>query len=249
MNKEKVIGICKFCNTEKQLCDAHIVPKSFYKKVKHKLVLEDKHYTPNLWQGIYDKKILCKTCDGAFGEYENYAKNLLLDNLVAYKDSCKAMYFIPESDFDYQQFRMFIIFLIWKASISKEDYCKNVYLGLYEVKALEILKGLCNHDECFGFAILKNANLEFKDLHIPPTPMRYAGVMGYHFIFSGFSIYIIPNYKSFLAKRSVLDKLFVKQNEGLTIIETDDPEMTGMKHVPRIMTSYIKIKNRYMNLK
>lgn len=238
MGKEKVIGICKFCNTEKQLCKAHIVPKSFYAKKLHLNVSQHVSYPKRIQEGIYDKNILCCECDGQFGQYEDYAKTLLIDNLETYKVSDKAIYFIPSNEFDYEKFRKFIIFLVWKASISKEDYCKNVDLGPYEKKAYEILHNYNSYERDFGFAIIKNSNLALKDVHIPPTPMKYAGVLGYHFIFTGFSVYIVPNYKNFLNKRSKLNEIFVSDSSGLNIIETDDYQMTGISNIPRIMHAH-----------
>lgn len=243
MSKEKIIGVCKFCNTEKQLCKAHIVPKSFYAKKLHLNVSQHLPYPKRLWEGVYDKNILCHECDGQFGQYEAYAKTLLMDNLETYKVSDKAMYFIPDDEFDYKKFRKFIVFLVWKASISKEDYCKNVDLGPYEQKASAILNNHNNYDRDFGFAVIKNSNLELKDIHIPPVPMKFAGVSGYHFIFTGFSIYIIPNYKNFLNKGTKLNEIFASATCGLSIIETDDLEMTGSCHITRIWDEYLKISN------
>jgi hypothetical protein len=143
------MGICKLCKKEKKLIEAHIIPKFMFKKMKdenHSFYditynLDTKETKSKKTQKEdYDKNILCGDCDNGIigGIYEDYAKDALYgENLnpeIAPK--CKnfkntddgAEYSICEN-IDYTKMKLFLLSLLWRASITDRPVFKEVSIG------------------------------------------------------------------------------------------------------------------------
>lgn len=93
--------------------------------------------------GIYEPNILCKKCENErLGKLERYATMLLYGgtptiirneiNIHGMKSSlCKEIH--------YSSFRLFLLSIIWRASISKLPVFKNVNLGPHENSIREMI--------------------------------------------------------------------------------------------------------------
>lgn len=180
----------------KKLCISHIIPKSFYENVDHRRYTRDKIKNPKLLhRGEVDNNILCEEHDRLIGIYDEYANYLLVNEINKYKkENC---YIIPKENFDYDKLRKFIVSLIWRASITKNNFFENVSLGPYEKKALQIIKGINNRENTFGFCIYKldgeqNKYLQRMTLE-PYTEYTHYHRAIYHFTFKGLHIKIFPN--------------------------------------------------------
>ena len=88
--------------------------------------------------GIYDKDILCKKCDNEIiGKYESYASKILHGGEISDRLKIKVKSFIQDTgagkltveNIDYKKFKLFLLSILWKAHISKNEFFENVDLG------------------------------------------------------------------------------------------------------------------------
>jgi len=138
---------CRLCNQDKKLIKAHIYPAFFYKNFKlyspdskgqgrvHKAVFSDNYFhynTKGLPEGLYDPNILCQACDNYFNEeFENYANNILFDNANSSKVKLidNGIDLTTFKGIDYTKFKLFMLSVFWRASISDKfpriNLCSN----------------------------------------------------------------------------------------------------------------------------
>ena len=144
------MGICKLCRKEKKLIEAHIIPKFMYKKMKdenHSFYditynLDTKETKSKKTQKEdYDKNILCSDCDNGIigGIYENYAKEALYGENLNPEIAPKCENFMNPNDgteysicknIDYTKMKLFLLSLLWRASISARPTFNQVSIGI-----------------------------------------------------------------------------------------------------------------------
>ena len=70
-------GLCKFCNTDGKLVDAHIIPKAFYRREgDHPFMIMNAtraERPARSQKGLWDDTILCDSCEGRFAFLDTYA--------------------------------------------------------------------------------------------------------------------------------------------------------------------------------
>ena len=77
-------GVCRVCNQEKNLIEAHIIPESFFMEIdapeQPSILIEGnkESYIKRRPKGIYDQNILCLDCEKRFKLADDYAQVLLL---------------------------------------------------------------------------------------------------------------------------------------------------------------------------
>ena len=145
-------GQCKLCLTEKELCKkSHIIPDFMYKEIydeKHSLISFKTHTLHSgqiVFNGAYEKDILCEDCDNnLIGGFENYASRVLYGGKipVSIKNFIKpdGLEFSQAQGVDYIKFKLFLLSVLWRASISSNDFFSSVSLGsLYEEKIRQMI--------------------------------------------------------------------------------------------------------------
>jgi hypothetical protein len=148
-------GLCR----DPDLCDAHIFPRSFArdimrghtqaKRLSLRAVTSTQH-------GVYDSDILCATCDRKLGVYDKYAvevcRRAASTQAVLKTDvdlALSKLASIPDVDGD--RLALFVLALMWRASISKRWEFRKVDLGDYCQPVREVLFGHCSLDSLRGF--------------------------------------------------------------------------------------------------
>jgi hypothetical protein len=146
-----MVGICRLCGLDKKFADSHIIPDFMYQYLfdeKHKLILstsddfkkEDKKIKKRN-TGDYDNSILCLKCDNeVIGQYETYASKVIYGKsiLPAIAPVIKNYYnaigteWSSVSNIDYRKFKLFLLSILWRASITKRDMFKDVNIGKHE---------------------------------------------------------------------------------------------------------------------
>lgn len=229
------MGYCHYCQQQKNLIEAHILPRKFYikntndPKANFQGIHKDGSY--KIWQcGFFDKNILCADCDGKIlALYDNEAYNLLLDI-----DSKKQIeewngikvYRYQKGEFDYEKIRKFFISLIWRASISQETINNSINLGQYEDIALDLLKDNIQDDNLFKVIVCSEETPnDFTNVHyIMKT--RYDRSIAYAVYFSKFVAYIIPGFKSSLSSNfREFNRLAINPNEFVIPIQSSLAEI------------------------
>lgn len=186
-------GVCQYCKCRKKLCNAHIIPESFYvgKGLGPFLQIQADDFIKRRPIGYYDQNIICRDCDGFFSAVEGYVSKLF-DDTVLQNYKTGVLYILNKPVFDYSKVRRFILFLLWKAGVSLSSGCSCVRLGKYEDILLDILKGVRpDDDELFKIFIVKFKEKEMQGAFaIKKT--SFGGNIAYAFICNGFVFYVIP---------------------------------------------------------
>jgi len=148
----QVSNICCLCKESKPLIKkSHIIPDFMYTDLydeQHKLnrfapadYIDGNRRIEKPSSGEYESDILCKECDGnIIGGYETYGRIALYA-----KENEATNGPIPEhgvtetgvpvtriTNLDYKKFKLFLLSILWRASISKRSFFKEISLGPYE---------------------------------------------------------------------------------------------------------------------
>ena len=151
-------GTCKLCQNEKKLLKkSHIISDFLHSALydeKHRLIkfkpedlLKEKNKISKPPSATYDGGILCGVCDNdIIGAYESYASKLLTNKLNAKeKITCKESLtennekVVEISNLNYAKTKLFLLSILWRASISKNSDFDNVNLGPYESKLRDLI--------------------------------------------------------------------------------------------------------------
>jgi hypothetical protein len=182
---------CKLCKKEDRslLKKSHIIPNFMYRELfddKHRFInatLNDLNNIKYFQSGIYEKKILCKKCDNEiFGNLEKYASGVLYNSNSNFKISIEkhksydGLDFLHIKNINYQKFKLFLLSILWRASISKDIFFKEVELGPYEetVRKLLINQNIFQEDVFRITMILFNNNIneEIDKFISPPRKFK-----------------------------------------------------------------------------
>lgn len=135
----QVKKLCCGCGEDKSLIEAHIVPKAFCKRLSKpneaaKLVSLGE-YAKRSPTGYYDPNILCNKCDGQLGAYDDYAFSFLHGSIGGKRTVFEPIVELGQlvgmrvQEFDFKLLRLFILSVLWRASISEKDFCSGTKLG------------------------------------------------------------------------------------------------------------------------
>lgn len=147
---------CQLCREEKKLIKAHIIPEFMYQDLyedKKMLMFmgvdlneADESKAIYLYKGIYDTSILCDDCDNGIlnKELDDYASRILYgydkQNLKINKyEQADGVEFLVAKPVDYTKFKLFLLSILWRASISKRPEFVNVDLGPHEKRIREMI--------------------------------------------------------------------------------------------------------------
>lgn len=189
---------CKLCLKEKDLCKSHIYPEYMYKHCYdngHTYIEFDadkKSYNRKRRKGIYEK-LLCRDCEDIIMEYENYAKPILYDEVKPHIYN-KNKGFITK-DYDYLVFKLFVLSLLWRASISTQKSYQLAKLGPYEEKLRVMLLNKLNTEVSYFPSVIfqtfideKPADGVFVEIH--PSKSKIDNKTIYQFVADGIYFFI-----------------------------------------------------------
>ena len=122
---------CELCLQDKILCHSHIIPEFFYRSTYN-----DKHFMAKLtngWskagyipKGQYEK-LLCADCETFLNvEYETYFDNLWYSNKTLPTTFNEKVFTV--NGIDYSKFKLCLLSILWRASISSRDVFAMVKL-------------------------------------------------------------------------------------------------------------------------
>ena len=194
--------ICKGCGEDKSLIKAHIIPRSFYMDLRKNENRLDMVST-NIKQkkglsriGEYDHDILCKECDQFLSKYDDYGKKLLLDQFDNFDTLIdgKLIRAYVVRNYDYLFLKLFLLSVLWRASISKRTFFKDVNLGDHErhIKDL-IFNTEDDGNRVYGCSLQKFIPSEIGSLEksiISPDNKKLRGLNYYRLWFGGYISWI-----------------------------------------------------------
>ncbi len=179
------MGICKLCMEQKELIrKSHIIPAFMYNgmfdennKLSFQPIREgaiEKHEIKRPSDGEYEGGLLCNECDNTLlGHYfEDYASKAMYGGrLVASEcplfQSCISQHnieFIKCTRINYTKYKLFLLSVLWRASISNRSFFSEISLGQKHEE--EIRRMIFNKDagEVDKFPIFISSYLNHKDL-------------------------------------------------------------------------------------
>ena len=138
--------ICRLCQQDSELMDSHIIPESFWRGIyneKHQaLPMSTKINKFDIIQKGYREKLLCNECEGKFAKWENSLKMDLVDlgNLTSkfLKINRIKADLIKVKNIRYERFKLAILSILWRMSISTNYFYSDYQLGPYE----ETIRGI-----------------------------------------------------------------------------------------------------------
>jgi hypothetical protein len=125
------------------LIQAHIIPRGFARDImgghQHNMRITANNVGVTQ-HGVYDPQILCASCDGALGLYDDYAvdvsRRFLAGEHVVAADGTYTL-----SNVDGDLFAKFALAVLWRASVTSRPEFRSTRLGPYEDKARDVLFG------------------------------------------------------------------------------------------------------------
>jgi hypothetical protein len=199
-----MVGNCKLCLQTKNLCQSHIIPEFIYKPLyssKHKII-EVQEGIPRLMQKGYREELLCQDCEKYLNDNFEHpsveiwdtltsrkaSKTIILNNIID-KQKNHAIVF---SGVNYSTFKLFLLSIIWRASISKAPEFGEINLALHEEKIRQMLiehdPGKQSHYPCI---INLLADSSFTPIYIPKTNPRYEGHRVFRMILTNVLIWYV----------------------------------------------------------
>ncbi len=130
---------CRLCGTpQEKFPKSHIIPEFMHKHIKNaksQIFRMRMPYGDRLKPvptGFYQKPLLCGECEQKLGRWENYAEKVLngsphvkMPKVVRTEDDLIQ----SVSDIDYQQFKLFLLSIVWRASATNLPFFREVALG------------------------------------------------------------------------------------------------------------------------
>ncbi|MFL1895911.1 hypothetical protein ACJRPK_09425 [Aquimarina sp. 2-A2] len=226
------MGICRLCLEDKKLIKAHIIPDFMYNGMKddnnifHSMKdISDEIRLTKLQTGEFDKTILCEDCDNRIlgGKYEKYAKSIIfseklnLDSYPIYKAE-NGKNFSILNDISYNKIKLFLLSILWRASITKRPFFKEVNLGQnHENRIKEILYKSIIPDE-LEYPILATSFSQTKhplqQVIAQPKKIKFPyNIKGYIFSMRGLNFIFLVNSVNHNLPVSLKESIINKNNE------------------------------------
>ena len=189
---------CRLCLNDRTLCKSHIFPEYMYAHCyddNHSYIefnAEDGRYNKRRRKGIYEK-LLCDDCEGIIQEYEDYGKCVLYDDAKLRIEATKKPY--CNENYDYRLFKLFVLSLLWRASVSTQDSFKLASLGKYEEELrVVLLNGLETPENNYPIYMYQThidgnpSNGVFMEIY--PAKSKYDGKIIYQFVADGVFFFV-----------------------------------------------------------
>jgi len=215
--------ICKLCGQDRKLIEAHIIPRSFFRldpsdKMPARLVTNvDGRYPQNIPKGVYDKGILCETCERTFSSWDDYAADLFIKNWKAIQTlvagTNQVGYGLPE--YDYAKLKLFFLSVLWRASVSTHPMFAKVDLGRREANLKQsILSGDPGDVNHFG-VVLEAFDDENVGM-LNPEPERVQGLRFIRFYLSHVIAFLKVDSRAFA---DPLDHIALSPGKPLALLQ------------------------------
>ena len=179
-----------------------------------------------IFSGEYETEILCKECDNnLLGKFESYAKMVLYGGKVDVRFKNlrfpDGLEFTQVENIDYTKFKLFLLSLLWRASISSRPFFNTVQLGPYEEMIRRmIIEGNPGPKSAFPCLFLSNRANEILTLTISgPNRFRNGYSRGYSFLINGMAYIFLVNENE---KTDWILDVVLNENGKLKIIHSSE---------------------------
>lgn len=138
------MGQCRFCGAWGPLVKAHVIPEAFFRPLQSQkeaplLVAGAQGVLPKRAPiGVYDRGILCLSCEAKFAPADSYGTDILLTRFSGQfqplQNGGRTVAYEAGS-VDKLRLLEFLIAVLWRASVSSENFFSTVQLGAHEFEA------------------------------------------------------------------------------------------------------------------
>ena len=233
---------CKFCGNERILIKAHIIPASFFRRIKQgtkaleMITNRAGEYTKKAPIGVYDKTIICSKCESIWQEWDTYAQQLLADEPLngraRYHNNEKIGYVVD--NFEYKKLKLFFISMVWRASVSSHQFYSKVSLGQFEdIAKQHIEKSDPGGSEDFSVTLAKFDHPLAKST-LDPHDDKHSDVNYVRFYLAGYIAYIKIDNKP---APMPLSKLAIAENRPLYIVCRDFTKSKELELMKKLISS------------
>ena len=221
-----MISNCKLCLQIKNLRRSHIIPEFIYKPLyssEHHKMIEIKEGLPGLLQKGYREELLCQDCENHLNVNFEHPSVEIWKTLTSQKASKtitvrevrdnqqnRALVF---NGIDYSTFKLFLLSIIWRVSISRHSYFQKVNLGPHEEKIRQMLLSI-NPGKHYDYPCIINLLSEsaFTPIYIPKESPRYEGHRSFRVLLTNVMIwYVISSH----SEQADINGLAIKENGSL----------------------------------
>ncbi len=220
------MSICDLCKNDEELQVSHIIPNTFFKRMKKhsnqsiQLDMQPEsqvEYTQESWS----EKLLCRNCEQLINEFDSYVGAFTYNprrvNVTSNKTNKDFRLF---SNVDYKKLRLFQLSLIYRASLAQGKAYQHISLSETHMEQIRdsLLRKEPFSDQFLGcqMKLIWNPekNSPFKGYVAVPIPEANKNNLVVYFIFGNFSWeFYLPKF-SFKQKR---DSFYVRDNGILKV--------------------------------
>ncbi len=236
------MGKCKLCKESKELLKkSHIIPDFMYKGLydeDHKITYatretfkSNSNKIKRCSSGEYESQILCADCDNkVIGDsLEDYASKIIYGKNLSPRiapiskeyEASDGTIFTNITNINYTKFKLFLLSILWRASISSRPFFSDIKLGPHEeVIRNMILKGNPGSYTDYPILILSFIKKESVPEDIITKPRKLKTSDGHNtYIFAiGGLVYIFYINAKYHKLPDVVLEYSLKENNNLKII-------------------------------
>lgn len=233
--------MCKLCFNEPPIENSHILSEFNYNLLydsKHRVVQvsTDEKEKPEFLQKGLREPLLGNNCEKKLAIWEDYAKRTLYGEPAiinqSYQDfmtSDGGMKYTLVKGVDYKKFKLYLLSLLWRSSISKLSEFGEIALGPHEEKIRDMIYREDPGDKinygCLVIALLDDNGKPIEGVIINPDSMKIYGNNCCRFIISGFCFVF------FISKHNIpefINDFFLDQSNELKILHQRGSEHTEL---------------------
>ncbi len=244
--------LCRGCGAEKKLIKVHIIPESFFRKMKcgGETIYRVTDAFKNEWEhkkripiGVYDKTILCPECENRFQKIDDYGYRMLFEKEQK-EIVIKNQKFYIIKNIDYKLTKLFFISLLWRASISSDECFCRVKLGAIEqVAKKHIWEENPGFPDDFSFRLYKfiPTGQGYEKAMLMPERVRFGPVNYYKFYLAGYILCIKADSRK-TPELYDLNNFKIHQNQSdMLVVALDFFEHPALKKMYDIANSPAKV--------
>ncbi len=197
--------LCRYCCIHPASVDAHIIPRSFF--VEHadnrypsREITDLENVFPKKRPiGVYDHNILCGICEAKFSCADDYGYSFFHPSVdYSLKTDGRGTYAYLIENVDYEKLKRFLLSVLWRASVSTQEFYAAVNLGLHEERVRGLLQqgnpGTPDDYSIYVERFNYPANLVAMRC---PLEVAFGDVEAYQFVLNGFLVHIKVDEKPF----------------------------------------------------
>jgi len=132
---------CAFCLEQRIFIKAHAIPEAFFRQLRVDgespmlISSEFGNYPKRAPIGVYDDEILCEECEPKFGQVDDYGIEVLLKRFDEVFQPLQSQGDRPgfqSTTVDPSRLLQFLVAVLWRASVSSQNFYSKVDLGPHE---------------------------------------------------------------------------------------------------------------------